>query len=267
MGLSASNFLDRSFETNTRGTAQVADTTLGVTNSFKSDGAIADVRLGLAWSPERWIKIGAGAHAITGDNRIRSSQVFDDSLRFAQLTDTATVGYTGSAYSIGAELNPGDFSIAGTYRRGNSLSLKRGDTTISKANVPDHMSFSLAYLGIRGSALAVRTSKDTWSRMAGLGSASLHISDGWDTGVGADLQGPRIGERLVNVRAGYRWRTLPLGLSSTNVSEKTGSLGLGTFAARGRAAFDFAVLHSTRTAGPTLSESAWTLSFGLTVRP
>jgi hypothetical protein len=267
-GLSASNLLDRSFETTTRGTTKVADSILNVTNSFKSDGAIADVRLGFAWSAQRWLKLGFGAHAITGDNRVRSTQVFDDSTRFSRLSDTATVGYTGSAYSAGFEVQtPGDLSIAGSYRRGGPMSVKRGDTTISNAHVPDHMAMSVAYLGIRGSALAVRTSKDTWSRMAGLGSPTLKISDGWDTGIGADVLGPRFGERTVNLRAGYRWRTLPFGLSSTNVDEKTASVGLGTFAARGRAAFDFALLRSTRSAGASLSENAWTLSFGLTVRP
>lgn len=268
LGLTSSNFLDRSFETTARGTARVADSLLNVSNLFKSDGAIADLRMGLAWAPRSWAKLGLGIHAIVGDNRIRSTQAFDDSLRFATLTDTATLGYTGNAYSAGFEvLTPGDFSIAGSYRYGGPLSLKRGDTTISKANVPDRVAFSVAYLGIRGSALAIRTSKDSWSAMKGLGSATLRITDSWDTGIGADMLGPKLGERTVNFRAGYRWRTLPFGLSSTSVSERTASFGLGTYAARGRAAFDFAVLRSSRAATASLSESAWTLSFGITVRP
>jgi hypothetical protein len=126
---------------------------------------------------------------------------------------------------------------------------------------------SLAFLGIRGSSIAVRTSKDTWSRMAGLGSSSIRITDGWDTSVGADMLGPRIGSRSVQVRAGARWRTLPFGTATSSVSEKSYSLGAGTSFARGRASLDFAAIRAMREAGAGLSETANTLSFGITVRP
>ena len=269
IGLSASNMLDRTFETSERGTATAGDTSLAVTNSFKSDGAIGDLRLAVAWVPSRWLKLGVGAHAIVGDNRVRHTQIFDDSSRFAALVDTATIGYTGNAYSAGAELLLGsEVSVAGSYRKGGVLSLKRGDTTITKAHVPDRLAISAAYVGIRGTAISVRTAKDTWSRMAGLGSATLPITDSWDTSVGADVLGPRVANNSVNLRAGMRWRTLPFGLAATSVSEKTISFGAGAILGRGgRAALDIATFRSSRSATPTLSETAWTLSVGLTVRP
>jgi hypothetical protein len=268
LGLSVSNLLDRSFESITKRSQIVGDSAVASTTAFKSDGAIADLRLGLAWAPQSWLRLGAGVHAITGDNRVRNTQVFDDTLRFASLVDTATVGYTGSAVSAGFEAIIGRaLSVAGSYRRGGALSLQRGDTTLSKANVPDRLGMSLAYLGIRGSSIAVRTSKDTWSRMAGLGSASVRITDGWDTSVGADMLGPRIGPRAVQMRLGARWRTLPFGTATTSVSEKSYSLGAGTSFARGRASLDFAGIRAMRDAGAGLSETANTLSFGITVRP
>ena len=268
LGLSVSNLLDRSFRTTSRGLQTVADSAVATTNSFTSDGAIADVRLALAWTPVPWLKLGAAAHAITGDNRVRNTQVFDDSARFSRLVDTATVGYTGHAYSAGFELIAGrDWSLAGSYRRGGPLSLNRGDTTLATAHVPDRIAVSAAFLGIRGSSIAVRTAKDSWSRMAGLGSARLRITDGWDTSVGADMLGPRFGERSIQLRGGARWRTLPFGTSASSVSEKSYSLGAGTLLARGRAALDLAGIRSTREAGPNLSETALTLSVGVTVRP
>lgn len=268
LGLSVSNLLDRSFQTTSRGLQTVGDSTIATTNSFRSDGAIADLRLALAWTPVPWLKLGAAAHAITGDNRVRNTQVFDDSTRFARLVDTATVGYTGNAYSAGFELIAGhDWSLAGSYRHGGPLSLKRGDTTLANAHVPDRIAVSAAFLGIRGSSIAVRTAKDSWSRMAGLGSAGLRITDGWDTSVGADMLGPRFGDRNIQLRGGARWRTLPFGTSTSSVSEKSYSLGAGTPLARGRAALDVAGIRSTREAGPNLSETAFTLSIGVTVRP
>jgi hypothetical protein len=270
LGLSVSNLLDRSFETTSRGTEQIGDSLLATTNVFKSDGAIGDLRVALAWMPLSWMHIGVGAHAISGDNRIRNTQVFDDSTRFASLIDTATVGYTGSAYSAGVELLAGkNFSLAGSYRRGGPLSLKRGDTTLANAHVPDRLAFSAAFLGIKGTTIAVRSAKDSWSAMQSLGSSNVHITDSWDTSVGADVLGPRLGEQLIQLRAGARWRTLPFGLPTSSVDEKSYSIGLGTLLARGRAALDIAGIHATRTAttASNISESAWTLSVGITVRP
>ena len=268
LGLSVSNLLDRSFQTTARRSQVLADTAVLSTTVFKSDGAMADVRLGLAWSPRSWLRVGAGVHAITGDNRVRNTQVFDDTVRFAALVDTGTVGYTGSAVSGGFEaIVARAWSVAGSYRRGRALSLQRGDTTLSRANVPDHFGMSLAFLGIRGSSIAVRTSRDTWSRMAGLGSSSVRITDGWDTSVGADMLGPRVGSRAVQFRAGARWRTLPFGTPTSSVSEKSYSVGAGTSFARGRATLDVAGIRAMRDAGVGLSEMANTLSVGVTVRP
>ena len=268
LGLSVSNLLDRSFQTSTRGLQTIADSAIGTTNTFKSDGAIGDLRLALAWAATPWLKLGAAAHAITGDNRVRNTQVFDDSTRFARLVDTATVGYTGHAYSAGFEVIAArDWSLAGSYRRGGPLSLKRGDTTIASAHVPNRVAISAAYLGIRGSSIAVRTAKDSWTSLASLGSSSLRITEAWDTSVGADMLGPRFGAGALQLRAGARWRTLPFGTSTSSVSEKSYSLGAGTQLARGRAALDITGIRAMREAGANLSETAFTLSVGVTVRP
>ena len=268
LGLSVSNLLDRSFQTRTRGLQTVGDSTIATTNTFKSDGAIGDLRLALAWAPMPWLKLGAAAHAITGDNRVRNTQIFDDSTRFARLVDTATVGYTGTAYTAGFEVIAArDWSLAGSYRQGGPLSLKRGDTTIATAHVPNRVAISAAYLGIRGSSIAVRTAKDSWSRLAALGSTSLRITEAWDTSVGADMLGPRFGASPLMLRAGARWRTLPFGTKTSSVSERSYSLGAGTLLARGRAALDVTGIRATREAGANLSETAFTLSVGITVRP
>ena len=129
------------------------------------------------------------------------------------------------------------------------------------------MAFGAAFLGIRGTAIAFRTAKDSWSNMASLGSTNLKITDAWDTSVGADVLGPRIGSGNMQLRAGARWRTLPFGLPTSSISEKSYSVGVGTLMARGRAAFDVAGIRATREAGTSLSETSNTLSIGVTVRP
>lgn len=268
-GISATNLLDRTFATVTHTTVNLSGTDIGSTNSFSSDGSIADVRLALAWAPTTWLHLGAAAHAITGDNRLNRTQVFDDSTRYARLVDTNTVTYIGSAFSGGLELYAGQQAVfAASYRAGGSMSLKHGDTTISQAHVPNRLALSAAYLGIRGTTIAVRSAHDTWSRMNGLGSAAVTIHDGWDTSVGADVLGPRFLDHSLQVRGGARWRTLPFGVGTQPVRERSVSLGLGTLIARGRAAVDVAGIRAARDAtGVDASESSWTLSFGITVRP
>lgn len=268
-GVSASNLLDRSFETSARGSQTVAGQTLGTKSSFKSDGAIGDLRLGFAWAPRAWLHLGVAAHAISGDNRLTRMERFDDSTRFAALFDTTTVTFVGNAYSAGVELNVGSGGVvAASYRRGGVLSIKHGDTTLGRARVPDRLALSAAYVGIRGTSIAVRTARDEWSDLRGLGSSGLRITDGWDTSVGADVLGPRFAGRALQLRAGARWRTLPFGVASSDVRERSYSLGAGTLLARGRAALDVAGIRSAREAsGSAARESAWTLSIGVTVRP
>ena len=275
-GLSVSNVLDRSFETRTRGSQVVSGTTVESTNRFRSDGAIGDLRLALSWAPRPWLHLGLAGHAISGDNRLESRQDFDDSTRYAGIVDTATVTYVGNAFSGGVEVYAGQYGVvAASYRRGGPLSLKRGDTTISTARVPDRIALSAAYLGIRGTSIAVRTSKEQWSDLRGLGTPTLSISEGWDTSIGADVLGPRFAGRALQLRAGARWRTLPFGVRSaaatgpgSDVTERSYSIGAGTLLARGRAAFDVAGIRASRRASSTsIEENAWTLSVGVTVRP
>jgi hypothetical protein len=270
-GVSVSNLLDRSFETTERRSETIGDTVLGTTNLFKSDGAIGDVRVALAWLPARWLRLGVAGHAITGDNRLTATERFDDSSRFAPIIDTTTVSYVGTALSAGMQVYAGSvLGLAASYRRGGSMSVKHGDTTLASANVPDRLSLSAAFVGIKGTMLAVRTSRDTWTRMRGLGSADLPVTDTWDTSVGADVLGPRWGDRTLQLRAGGRWRTLPFGLANSEVKETSFSMGLGTLLARGRIGLDLAGIRASRSpvsSSVDLHESAWTVSVGVTVRP
>jgi hypothetical protein len=277
--LTVSNLLDRSFLTTTRGSQTLSGETILSTNTFSSDGAIGDVRLALAWSPATWLHVGAAGHVITGDNELNSTQAFDDTLRFATLVDTQTVTYSGPAYSAGFDLDAGGVAtFSGSYRKGGPLSIKRADTTFRKAHVPDRLSLGAAFTGIRGTSIGIRASKDSWSNMAGLALTPQRISDAWDTSIGADVLGPRLFGSALQLRAGARRRTLPFGTPSVlvggvlsageDVKESSYSFGVGSGLARGRATFDLAAIHASRSAaGTATTEKAWTLSVGVSVRP
>jgi hypothetical protein len=123
------------------------------------------------------------------------------------------------------------------------------------------------YEGITGASISARVAHDAWSSLSSLSSSGTKAYDGWDTGVGAEVSGPRIIQRIVTLRAGARFRTLPFGFNGQKVSETSFVAGLGIPLTRDRAAFDFAVQRANRTAGGSVKETGFILSFGLRVSP
>ncbi len=277
VGFSASTFLDRSWATTAQTTHQLGDESIPATTTFRSQGAINDVRVALAWAARPWLRLGLGAHALTGQNHLTVIDEFTDTVRFDPLRQDTIVSYAGAALSGGVELRAGRVaSVAASMRLGGRIRAESGDVTLSRATVPDRFGVTVAYLGIANSAIALRTSYDKWSSLEGLGRAGLRAVDAWDTSLGADVAGPRLGaDRVVMLRAGGRWRTLPFAArpggttqgEAQKVRERSLSLGAGTSLARGRASIDVGVIRAMRDAGLAVDERAWILSIGLSVRP
>jgi len=268
MSLSSSTLLDRT-STTTFNTIQPlggADS-VQMTTQQHVDGAMNDVQLAGGWSVFPWLRFGLGAHWIAGHNLVDLKQSFPDSERFATFTQSRILGFSGGAASAGFQIATNIVNLSASARVGGSLHLYSEDTLLSSAHVPNHYGASLAYTGLTNSAISVRTSLDTWSRLGGLGTPGLIAVDAWDTSVGADLQGPRIGQRYLFLRGGFRTRTLPFQAAGQNVTETSFSGGLGTTFASGHVMTDIAAIHATRKADVNASEHAWTLSFGVAVRP
>src|SRR4029079_19305169 len=144
----------------------------------------------------------------------------------------------------------------------------RNDTALGSARVPDRLGFALAYIGAAGTQIAARTSLDKWSSLNALSQGSSRAVDAWDTSVGADIAGPRMGNWPLMLRVGGRWRTLPYtaGPANDKVKEQSFSAGLGTTLGGGRVLTDVTVLHARRDAGIGVSERAWTLSIGIRIQ-
>jgi hypothetical protein len=270
LGFSSSTFLDRSSETNLVRRQVVGDTadTVEITERNKVLGAINDVRLGLAWSGSPVFRIGVGAHAFVGSNRITFAQLFPDSTRYISTSQTGRLSFAGFAASLGIEYHPSrviGFALSG--RKGGDLSAQSADTSIGSASLPDHYSASVIYEGIPGASVSARVAHDGWSSLSSLSSTNTKAYDGWDTGVGVEATGPRILQRIVTLRGGARFRTLPFGFNGDKVSETSFAAGFGAPLTRDRASFDFAIQHASRTAGGDVKERGLILSFGLRVSP
>jgi hypothetical protein len=270
LGLSSSTFLDRSTETNLTRTQIVGAPTDTVTLTERNRvlGAINDVRLALAWARSPAFRLGLGAHVFTGSNRITFSQLFPDSARYISTSQSTRISYAGFAASAGVELHPSRvLGLSVTARKGGDLRAESADTSVGTARLPDHYSASVTYQGIPGASISARVAHDSWSSLTSLSSSGVQAFDGWDTGVGIEAAGPRILQRIITLRVGGRFRTLPFGLNGEKVSENTFAAGLGVPLTRDRANFDFAVQRASRTAGSDIKERGYILSFGLRVSP
>jgi hypothetical protein len=268
LSVGASTLLDRTSTTSftTHPTLSTGES-VDMTTKYHIDGAMADVRVAAGWNASSWLRLGVGAHAITGHNLVSITQSFSDSTTFSPFTQSIVLGFTGAAGSAGVQVFGKSLAAAFSIREGGALHVAAVDTVIGSAHVPARFGASLAYTGIANSAIAIRTSHDNWSSLNGLGTPGLKGVDAWDTSIGGDIAGPRVGNHIVFLRAGFRTRTLPFQAAGNDVKENSITGGFGTTFATGRVLTDFALIHANRDAGLSATERAWTLSLGLTVRP
>ena len=267
IGVSSSTLLDRTWLTSTTGVELVGADTVTSTFTSSSDGSINDLRLGASWTPAAWIRAGVGGHFVSGSQRVSLGRTFARPA-FASFGDTSVISFSGGALSAGVELIAARRAIAAfSYRKGMNLRAIRGDTSLGSATTPDRFGASVAFIGISGTQIAARTSYNKWSALQGLQRGESRPLDGWDTSVGADFTGPRIGSAVFMLRTGGRWRTLPYEAAGNTVRERSVAAGVGTLFAAGRVSGDVAVVRAFRDAGLTINERAWTLSIGLGVRP
>ncbi|HJR63094.1 MAG TPA: hypothetical protein VJ803_05285 [Gemmatimonadaceae bacterium] len=277
IGITASTYLDRSWETEGVDTTVFGSDTVAFNETFQSLGAINDVRVAGAWAFGPSVRVGLAAHLYTGENRLRIARSFSDSA-FAGFEQQSTVGYSGSAGSIGIELRPLPVvAIAGSARIGGRLTAERADTTIGRGNVPNRYAGAIQFTGLRGTTIAARVSWEEWSRLRPLTQSNLAVFDAWEYSVGAETRGPTLFGAPIPVRLGYQRRTLPFGagrttLTSTEAShevrETSLSFGVGLPLAQGRALADIALMRASRSGPPGgIEERSWMLSLGLTIRP
>jgi hypothetical protein len=269
ISIGSSTLLDRTSTTVFNTTQFLSPTdSVPMTTNFRVDGAMDDVRLGAGWAPLSWLRVGFGAHAITGHNQISITQSFADSAQFSAFRQQRILGFSGAAASAGVQLVSKVVTAGFSARRGGNLNMSSEDTLLTSAKVPSRFGASIAFTGIANSMISVRTSRDSWSQMGGLGTPGANPVDSWDTSVGADLAGPRIGDRILFLRGGYRTRTLPFQTDAHTVTENSFTGGLGSAFASGHVLGDLAVIHASRTAaGISATEHAWIVSLGISVRP
>ena len=270
LGLSSSTFLDRSSETRSvrqlpvGGDGDITE----VTQRSRILGAINDLRVAVGYAPGQSVRFGFGAHALVGSNRISLDELLPDSSQFTSSTQRSNVSFAGFAGSAGIIWQPSRLlGVSLSTRLGGDLIAKVADTTIGRGGIPDHYAAAVRYDGLTGAILSARIARDNWSSLKSFGGSSVTAFDGWDIGGGAEAVGPRFMSRVVSLRAGARYRTLPFGLNGAEVKETGFTGGFGVPLSRDRANFDFTAQRLTRSSGGDIRERAFIFSFGLRVTP
>ncbi len=268
VGASSSTLLDRSWQTTSPQQQLIAGDTVRFNSTTKSDGSLNDLALTFAYVPRSWLRLGVALHAVNGRDVVTTSRFFEDTVRYGNTSTPIATTYAGNALSAGVEfVEPSLGGIAVSYRRGGPLEQKIGDTTLATAHVPDHFGVGVVFSGFSGTTLAFRTAYDKWAALGSLDAANGAAMNSWDSSVGAEFTGPRLGDIPLSFRVGTRWRNLPFPAAGHQVHEGSLAGGVGLTLAQGRALFDAGLVRASRSAGIGVTESAWTLSMGLTVRP
>lgn len=269
VGASASTLLDRTWVTQTQSSQKFGTETVPSTESLRSEGGITDLRLAGGYAPLARVRVGVGLHGFTGSTRVTSRNAFADTLRYRNISQTSNLSYSGTAISAGliVDIVP-QLSVAVSGRKGGNATMYAGDTVLSRARIPDQYSGTVSFQGLPGTLIAVRGSRERWSQIGSLSTVNAGTAvDATDVSVGLESAGPRVGGLPILVRAGGRHRTLPFTAAGNTITETSFGGGLGIPIALDRVTLDLAVLRSSRTGVPRISEHAYNLSFGLQVHP
>lgn len=266
--VTASTLLDRTWATRIRGGQILGPDSVGYEERVESAGAINDIRLGVSYSVRPTFSVGVGVHGYTGENRMNLTRTFDDSLRYGTLVRELTIGYLGNAFSLGATWRPHrQVAIAASMRTGGNLDVRIADTVVASGSMPNRFGAGIRFDGFPGTSVGISVERTQWSSLGELSQTSLVANDSWEIGAGVEAAGPKFRAVPVLIYLGYRKRDLPFSIAGEVVPETFYSAGAGIPLAGPRVILDMAIQRASRGPVTGVSEKAWIVSLGFTVRP
>ena len=266
--VTASTLLDRTWATKVRGGQILGPDSVGYEERVNSSGAINDIRLGVSYSVRPSFSLGVGLHGFTGENRLTLTRTFDDSLRYGTLARDLTIGYLGNAVSLGATWRPHrQVALAVSMRSGGSLDVRIADTVIASGSLPNRFGAGIRFDGLPGTSIGVSVDRTEWSSLGALSQNGLVANDSWEVGAGVETAGPKFRAVPSLIYLGYRRRDLPFAVAGEVVPETFFSGGTGIPLAGPRVILDIALQRASRGPVSGVTEKAWIMSVGFTVRP
>jgi hypothetical protein len=262
--VSFAQYTDRSYDLTFTDTLDLRGQAVAFEERTSSRGGVADVRgaLGYRLTPSLWV--GAGMHLLTGSAKLTLSRTFaDTAYRPYRLETEESVG--GLGVSAGVIWVPRPLVALGLSVRSDT----RAEVTVDSAIVADVDLPVTIVGGVRLTPVpalrwATSVTWRSWSRADA--DLSGRAFDTWEVGTGLEFGTAETAGSRIPLRLGVRYATLPFSPTDDQPREIGISAGLGLVLSGGRGLVDLALERARRT-GAGSAETAWQLSWTVTVRP
>jgi hypothetical protein len=270
LALSYSNYTTRDYSLSFPATIILRDQPVDVTDTIESRGGINDFRLAAAYRlGQRWV-IGAGAHIITGSNRVEARRTFSDTL-YARSIQRAELSFAGFGVSLGVVGQIGNrLTVSAMARSDGRVSMDLDSVEVTKIDLPISLGAAARLrvtpkLHAGGQVLYRRwgSADEDLRALGGTGAFNTVEAAG-----GLEFTpDPRRPFRRP-IRFGVRYAQLPFPLTSGEQPTEFGvTLGSGFSFAQDRAVIALALERAWRDQSDAYSETAWIVTAGVTVRP
>jgi hypothetical protein len=270
------SYLEQSWGVVTESEAIIGDQTIGVTDLLRSDGGVAQLRVGAAYSVSPTFAVGVAGGLLTGNveraaarrfsgDTTGTIRNFEERLRWTYLAPMASVGLR--------------WDVAGMFRIGASAMIGGELEATAQAGDAEDRSYGAplefaAGASAQVSPILTANAGAAWNRHPSVG-GDVESAETLRVGGGLEYQGMRSGMRTYPVRLGARWAQLPYYLQDeTAPTEWAAGFGVGFRLgdpASPAALVDIGVerggrngLDSTRVPGG-VSEQLWRFTFALSL--
>jgi hypothetical protein len=250
-----STYLDRTFHVRIEDTITLGGSQQAVTDNLSGDGGVTDIRFVAARRFGR-LTIGAGVHLLSGSTRFQFVRNFTDTSAYGDVAQSGEVAFRGSGGSASAILTVGrQLELAGFWRTDSRLRSEENGEQVALNDLPMTYGGAIRWRPAPEAALAASLTYRGWASAA---DSNAYNTTSWSAGA-------EFGRRLP-LRVGARGGTLPFGPGGRAPRETAFAAGTGRVFAGGRGIIDVTVERLRRT-GAGLTETAWTVLFGVAVRP
>lgn len=261
--LSFAQYAERSYDLTLADTLDLRGQAVAFEERTTSRGGIADVRAALGYRVGSRLWIGAGVHLLTGSAKLTFLRSFaDSSFRSYQIeTEESTRGFGVSAGAV--VLPVPRVALGAAIRTDTRAEVVVDGTVAADVDLPLTVVGGVRLTPVRAMQWSTSVIWRSWSRADP--DLAVRAFDTWEFGTGLEFGAPEAGSR-VPVRLGFRYATLPFSPTDDQPREIGISLGAGLRLAGNRGLVDVALERARRT-GAGSSETAWQLSWTVTVHP
>jgi hypothetical protein len=261
--LSFAQYTERSYDLTVSDTLDLRGTPVAYDERTTSRGGMADVRGALAYRVSRGIWLGAAVHLLTGSAKLTFAREFADSTyrSYRIETDETARGFGVSAGALVAPWPRLAFGV--TVRTDTRAEITVDSTTTADVDLPLTVVGGTQVTVLRAMRWAASVTWRSWSTADG--DLDARAFDTWEVGTGLEFGGPDAGTRLP-LRLGFRYATLPFSPADDQAREIGVSVGAGLVFASSHGLLDMALERARRT-GAGGAETAWQVSWTVTVRP